>query len=91
MDGKVPEAKQYFQEALSIDPDNPFALMNMGVVYEKEDNVEEALKMYRAVISSGGEEVASESSDPEKNGVSLLEIARENIDRMQKKSAQEEQ
>jgi len=90
MDGKVQEAKQYFQEALSIDPGNPFALMNMGVVYEKEDNVEKALEMYRAVISSGGDEVASESSDPVKNGASLLEIARENIDRMQKESAQEE-
>jgi general secretion pathway protein D len=90
MADKVQEAKQYFQEALTIDPENPFALMNLGVVYEKEEKPGKALQMYRAVLNLGTEAVASESSDPEKNGMSLLEIARENIGRLQEDSAKEE-
>ena len=90
MADKVQEAKQYFREALTIDPENPFALMNLGVVYEKEEKPGKALQMYRAVLNLGTGAVASESSDPEKNGVSLLEIARENIERLQEDSAKEE-
>jgi general secretion pathway protein D len=82
MEGRLEEAKNYFREALDIDPENPFALMDMGVVLEKEGDIEGALQMYRAVIALGTEEVASRTSDPEKNGVSLLQIARENIERV---------
>lgn len=86
MAGRLEEAKNYFREALDIDPENPFALMDMGVVLEKEGNIEGALQKYRAVIALGTEEVASRTSDPEKNGASLLQIARENIERITRKN-----
>jgi len=43
-------AKQYFLEALSINPENPYATINLGVVYEKEGNVPGAREMYERVL-----------------------------------------
>ena len=80
--GDIQEAKEYFQQALEINPENSFALMNMGVVYEKEGSREKALEMYQAVINAGTTEVASESNNPDKNGALLVDIARENIERI---------
>jgi len=76
------EAKDYFVKALDINPDNPFALMNMGVVYEREGNPDKALEMYQAVLGVGTTETAFESSNREKNGALLVDIARENIERL---------
>lgn len=75
-------AKDYFTEALAIDPANPFALMNMGVIYEKEGNPKQALIMYQAVVSGSSDAVADSSSDPTKTAVPLKTMARENIDRI---------
>jgi general secretion pathway protein D len=83
MADNVQEAKTYFLKALDINPENAFALMNMGVVYEREGNPEEALKMYQAVVSVGTTETAFETSNEEKNGAPLVDIARENIERLQ--------
>ena len=80
--GYTQEAKNYFLEALDINPENPFALMNMGVVSEKEGDVEKALEMYQAVINVGTTEVAAESNNTERNGALLVEIAKDNIDRI---------
>ncbi len=82
MADNVQAAKEYFIEALDINPDNSFALMNMGVVFEREGKSEKALKMYQTVISVGTTETAFESSNQEKNGALLIDIARENIDRL---------
>ena len=76
-------AKDFFSEALAIDPANPYALMNMGVIYEKEGNPKQALKMYQAVVSGGSDAVVDSSSDPLKNGVPLKTLAQESIDRIQ--------
>jgi general secretion pathway protein D len=77
-------AKNYFREALVIDPVNPYALMNMGVVYEKEGNRKLALQMYRAVVSGPSDAVADSSGDPAGDGVPLKKLAQENINRILK-------
>ncbi|MGB3211250.1 MAG: type II secretion system secretin GspD [Desulforhopalus sp.] len=75
-------AKDYFREALTINPVNPYALMNMGVVYEKEGNPKEALVMYQAVATGSSNAVAESTGDPSKAGVPLKKLARESIDRI---------
>ncbi|MDW7773122.1 MAG: type II secretion system secretin GspD [Desulfobulbaceae bacterium] len=43
-------ARQYFEQALKIDPDNPYALLNLGVVNEREGNIVTAAEMYGRVL-----------------------------------------
>ena len=38
-------AKDYFVESLEIDPNNPFALINLGVLFEKEQAYPQAIPM----------------------------------------------
>lgn len=75
-------AKDFFSEALVIDPANPFALMNMGVIYEKEKQPQKALQMYQAVVSGNTDAVANSSSEPDKQAMPLRKMAQENIDRI---------
>ena len=79
---EVAAAKDFFDEALIIDPNNPFALMNMGVVYEKEGQPKKALAMYQAVASGSSDAVAGSAQEPDKDAVPLKKLAQENIDRI---------
>ena len=79
---EVAAAKDFFDEALVIDPNNPFALMNMGVVYEKEGQPKKALAMYQAVASGTSDAVAGSPQEPDKEAVPLKKLAQENIDRI---------
>ena len=76
------EAKGYFLEALQVDPENPFALINLAVVYEKEGQTGKAIETYRKVVLSKTTVTASGSSDPDRVGIPLVQIARENLQRM---------
>ena len=80
------KAKQYFEQALEINPDNPYALLNMGVVYEAQGNRDEAIKMYEKVITLNPEARAFESTDSEKIGHKLSDIAKENLKRLREKA-----
>jgi general secretion pathway protein D len=84
--GELEAAKDYFREALALDPVNPFALINMGVVYEKQGKPKEALEMYRAVVSGPSEAVTDSSGDPLKKGVPLKTLAKESINRILRKT-----
>lgn len=86
--GDLARAKELFLKALEIDPTNPFAAMNMGVVYEQEGADELAVLMYQKVIDSGTTAVANISSDPNKTGKPLVQIARENIERIKQNEFQ---
>lgn len=76
------EAVMYFKEALEIDPKNPYALLNMGVVYEQQNKVEQALEMYQKLIATGSKAVADASSEPSKKGTPLVDLAWESIRRI---------
>ena len=79
-------AKDFFLKALDSDPNNPFALLNLGVVYESENNPAKAQEMYQAVIATGTPAVAPTSTDPSKKGLPLIQIARDNIEQLQQKN-----
>jgi general secretion pathway protein D len=79
------KAKQYLEKALEINPDNPYALLNMGVVYEAEGKRDEAIKMYEKVITLNPEDRVFESTDPEQIGHKLSDIATDNLKRLKEK------
>ncbi|MBB5347349.1 type II secretion system secretin GspD [Desulfoprunum benzoelyticum] len=81
--GNYQVAKEFFVKALDNDPKNPYALLNLGVVYESEKKPAEAVKMYQAVIATGTASVAPTSTDPSKQGMPLVQIARDNIEKLQ--------
>ena len=82
MAGDLNDAKQFFEEALQIDAQNPYALMNLGVIYEKEMLPQQAIVMYRAVVATGSSLLAEKSSSPEATGRSIVELAKEHIERL---------
>ncbi len=90
-DGEYAEAREYFLEALDIDPDNPYALYNLGIIYEQEGNFTEAFNSYQRVILSGTSVTAKDATQPDKIGVPLLQLARERIENMGKQQQIEEE
>jgi general secretion pathway protein D len=78
------EAKTYFDEALAIDPNNPYALYNLGVINEEEGNHLEASRNYRKVILTGTSMTAVDATDPSKIGAPLIQLARERLEEMQR-------
>ncbi|SDO74158.1 type II secretion system secretin GspD [Desulforhopalus singaporensis] len=53
-ENRIDEAMDYFQAALKIDPHNPYALFNIGAVYEIKSDPANALKTYERIIADGG-------------------------------------
>lgn len=78
--GLKSEARQYFVEALNIDPDNPFALYNLGTIYEEEGKKELARESFQRVIMSGTTMTLRDPGAPEKGGEPLLQLAREHLE-----------
>lgn len=85
LEDKNLEARQYFEVALQHDAANPYTLLNIGVVAEREGNFPQAIQYYQKVISTGTDATAIEASDPGKKGMPLLQIARENIERLRQR------
>ncbi|PMP87406.1 MAG: hypothetical protein C0173_09220 [Desulfurella sp.] len=49
--GKIEEAKEYFQKALNINPNNPDALFCLGVFYLKEGKVKKSLEYFNLLLN----------------------------------------
>lgn len=77
--GKDLEAAMKLEEALAINPDNPYALLNMGVVYHRMGRPEKARRMYEKVIALQPKETAESSNVSSFSGKSLAEIAEANL------------
>ncbi|MEJ2723037.1 MAG: tetratricopeptide repeat protein [Deltaproteobacteria bacterium] len=81
--GNYGEAEIHLEEALSLNPDNPYALVNMGVVYHETGRLEKARKMYERVIALQPVEQANLSNIQSLEGKDLLEIAKTNLELLQ--------
>ncbi|HHD56954.1 MAG TPA: tetratricopeptide repeat protein, partial [Desulfobulbaceae bacterium] len=72
-------AKEYFEEALKIDPKNPYALVNLGVTCERQGDRERAAKLYNKVMRL-------ETTDQIVGGAAAIEslkkLAKENLDQL---------
>jgi Flp pilus assembly protein TadD len=49
--GRAPEAEEVLQQALALDPHNPYTLNNLGVTKEEEGDLEGAYKDYTTVAN----------------------------------------
>ena len=56
-------AEKYLEEALALNPDNPYALFNMGVVYEKTGRQQEAIAMCQKVLELNPKEKDDQSNN----------------------------
>lgn len=73
------KAKFCFEKALSINPDNPYAFLNLGVVYERQGKTSEAIEMYLKVVELNPKIVVKESTGPQKPGCTLVDLAKDNL------------
>ena len=77
--GNYAYAEIYLDSALSINPSNPFALLNLAVVYEKTGRENEARALYTALIRQSPTDIAGAVLMDENLGRGIAEIARENL------------
>ena len=75
----LPRAKEYFEQALKSDPKNSAAMINLGVVYEREGKKAEAESMYRRVLNL--EPPTSKSGEPPPEDP-MREVARESLNNL---------
>jgi cell division septation protein DedD len=87
-EGQYEQAEIYLGEALYINPDNPYALLNMGVLYHKTGRLEQARQMYRKVLELQPSGQADHSNINSSAGKSLVELARENLNLLDKEEAE---
>jgi tetratricopeptide (TPR) repeat protein len=73
------QAEKNLEKALFINPENPYALLNMGVVYQETGRLDKARQMYEKLIALQPKEVAEESNAGSFAGKGLADIARENL------------
>lgn len=59
--GRIPEAKEHFQNSIALQPKWHFALNNLGAVYQNEKNYPEAKKLYLKVLENSDYYLAYEN------------------------------
>jgi hypothetical protein len=73
------EAEAYLMAALDINPNNPYTLLNLGVVFQDTGRTKEAIQMYQKVLENNPDETAVKSNREGYSGKKIVEIARENL------------
>lgn len=73
------EAEMLLDVALSINPGNPYALLNLGVVYEKTGRTEAARAMYTTLIRQNPPDTAASARSDSLVGTRIVDIARMNL------------
>lgn len=76
------KAKEYYEKALAVNPDNPYAILNMGVIYQEKGEIDKAIDMYNRIISLNPVERAIRSTDSTQKGKTLADIARDNLSKI---------
>jgi len=76
------EAEKYLYKALSINPNNPYAVLNMGVVYYETGRKEQAREMFNKVLTLADKEKAEQSNKDWAVGQEVIEIAKKNLQNM---------
>jgi len=82
--GDYAKAKESFNQALKISPQNPYAQFNLGVISERENNPAQALTYYQNILDNAAAQASINTSSPARVDEGLLTSCRENIARLQK-------
>ena len=77
--GNYSYAEIYLDSALSINPSNPLALLNMAVVYEKTGRENEARALYSALVRHNPSDASGTVLTVKDSDRSIAEVARENL------------
>lgn len=83
---QLDKASDYFEAALENDPQNPYALLYLGIVYEKTGNFTDAINYYNQVLTSESNISLLNIFDGKKR--TLAETARENIEKLTQQARQ---
>ena len=84
---RAPEADLLLQEALKIEPNNPFTLNNMGFAKEKEGELEDAIHSYTKSAQTGSREPVVIALNKDWRGRPISEVAQQNADNARKELA----
>ncbi len=84
---KYQAAKESFNTALKLDPQNPYALFNLGTINEREGNIDRAIISYQMILDMNSSQVSANTSNPRKVDSALVQTSEENISRLQKGQA----
>ncbi len=77
--GRYADAERMLTEAVQLNPDNPYALLNLGAVYQRTGRFNQAREMFDKVIALDALQNPARRSkfvDPSKN---LKQIAEDNL------------
>ena len=78
---RAAEADLDLQQALKLQPRNPFTLNNMGFAKEKEGELEQAIRYYKQAAASGSQDLVVIAIDKSWQGKTISEIAARNADK----------
>jgi Flp pilus assembly protein TadD len=81
---RAPEADVVLQQALKLDPNNPFTLNNMGFAKEKEGELEAAIQFYDRSAATGSREPIVIAFNKSWRGKPISEVAARNADSSRK-------
>jgi len=81
-EGDYEQAEALLEVALSINPDNPYAILNLGVVYQRTGRIEKAREQYVKIILQDAKETVVRSNVREMEGKSLVDIAKDNLENL---------
>lgn len=77
--GNYTSAEVYLDAALEINPNNPFALLNLGFVYEKTGREDEARAIYTTLIRQNPPHIAERAGRDNDTGRRVVDIAADNL------------
>ena len=81
-EGNYEQAEALLEVALSINPDNPYAILNLGVVYQNTGRIEKAREQYVKIILQDAKETVVRSNVRGMEGKSLVDIAKDNLENL---------
>ncbi|MBW1914114.1 MAG: type II secretion system secretin GspD [Deltaproteobacteria bacterium] len=81
--GEYESAEECYLKILETNPENPFALLNIGIVYQLQGEADKAVQMYKKLIELDPDDRTFSSIDPDQQGQKLTDIAKDNLNSIQ--------